>query len=262
MAEAKKASIRNGLFDVQLWSQGSGPPLLYLHGWNGMRQWPAWLDALTGRYHVVAPQHPGYGESMGLEHLADFLDLTLYYLDFIDAMGMERPTIIGHSLGANIAAEMAALSPPSVGKLALVAPTGLWDDKNPVADIYAMTPKQRHALTWHSVEEAEAKGFIPKPETAEEKSAEGLEQARSLAAGAKFLFPIPDRGLKKRVHRIKTPTLLLWGSSDGIVPPTYGPLFKKSIAGSTFVEIPDAGHEPLLEQPERSLEAITRFLWD
>ena len=65
MAEATKVSVRDGLFQTQVWSAGSGPPLLFLHGWAGMLGWPSWLDGLTDRFRVVAPQHPGYGQSTG-----------------------------------------------------------------------------------------------------------------------------------------------------------------------------------------------------
>ena len=260
MATAKKVSLRKGQVKVQTWTQGDGPPLLYLHGWDGLSGWPSWLDPLSAKHRVVVAQHPGYGASTGIESLEDFLDLSLYYLDFIDAMGMDRPAIVGHSLGANIAGEMATLSPPSVGKLVLIAPTGLWDAADPVADIFAMTPSQRQKATWYDVEGAEAKGYFTVPKTDKQKGLAGIEIARSLSTAAKFLFPIPDKGLKKRIHRVKSPTLLLWGAGDKIVPPTYGRLFQQKIAGSKLVMIARAGHHPLIEQSSKSVDAILSFL--
>lgn len=260
MANPTTVSLREGRFTVQAWSRGRGKPLLYLHGWGGLSGWPSGLDPLAKRFKVTAPQHPGFGASTGLEHLEDFIDLALYYLDFIHALGLECSVIMGHSLGANIAAEMAALSPCSVGKLVLVAPTGLWDDENPVADIFAMTDGQRNRATWHDAAAAEKRGLFAVPVTEEEKRAATLDRTRSLSAAAKFLFPIPDRGLRKRIHRIQAPTLLVWGKSDQIVPPSYGRLFQRSIAGAQLVEVPEAGHQPLLEQPGPAMAAILRFL--
>ena len=260
MPKATNISLREGRFVVQAWSKGRGKPLLYLHGWSGLTDWPAELDPLTKRFKVPAPQHPGFGASTGMEQLEDFIDLALYYLDFIHALGMETPVIMGHSLGANIAAEMAALSPCSVGKLVLVAPTGLWDDENPVADIFAMTDGQRQRITWHDPAGAEQRGLFAVPESEDGKRVAMLERTRSLSAAAKFLFPIPDKGLKKRIHRIGAPTLLLWGKSDRIVPASYGCLFHQSITGAQLVEVSEAGHQPLLEQPGASMKAILRFL--
>lgn len=260
MVVAKKISLRMGKFKVQTWTQGDGPPLLYLHGWDGLSGWPTWLDELAKSFRVVVAQHPGYGSSTGIGDLADFLDLSLYYLDFIEAVGMDRPIVVGHSLGGNIAAEMAAVSPPSVGKLVLVAPTGLWDPGNPVADIFAMTPSERRKATWYDDEDAERKGYFKVPKTDRQKGLAGIEVARSLSTAAKFLFPIPDKGLKKRIHRVKSPTLLLWGADDEIVPATYGKLFRKMIPNSKLVKIRKAGHHPLIEQSVKSIDAILGFL--
>jgi len=253
-------SLRDGRFQVHYWTRGRGAPVLYLHGWMGMHEWPAWLDPLADRFRIVAPQHPGYGLTTGLEHLDDVIDFALYYLDLADALGLERPALLGHSLGANVALEMAALSPCSVGKLALVAPTGLWDEANPVADIFAMTDRDRDQMMWHNHDQAQAKGLVQVPETDDEKRRSALDRTRALAAAAKFLFPIPDRGLKKRIHRVKAPTLLLWGAADRVVPPGYGKLFQQHIPSSQVVVVPEAAHMPHLEQPGKVLEAVGRFL--
>ncbi len=260
MADTRTVSIRGGMFEIYLWSQGRGPALLYLHGSGGLLAWPGWLDSFSERSQVVAPQHPGFGRSTGLEHIDDFIDFALYYHDFIDAMGLRKPVVIGHSLGGNIAAEMAALCSDNIGKLVLIAPTGLWSDEHPTADFFIMPDEEALKLAWHDSDAALKKGLIPVPKTDEEKKVMSLERTRALAAAGKFLWPIPDKGLKKRIHRIKAPTLLLWGASDRIVPPIYGRLFQERIPGSRLVVIPEAGHSPMLEQPERFLAAVKQFL--
>ncbi len=260
MAEAKDVSLRDGRFRTRMWVGGTGAPLLYLHGWDGLLEWPSWLDGLTSRFQVMAPQHPGYGTSTGVEDLESFLDLTVYYLDFMDSVGLRAPAILAHSLGAAIAAEIAALSPSSVSRLALLAPMGLWDDSHPVADIFAMTNTQRSRSQWHDPDAAAEKGYIPDPQTDDDKRTDMLERTRSLSAAARFLFPIPDRGLKKRIHRISCPTLLVVGESDKIVPASYGKLFRDQIKGAKIATIPEAGHQPQIEQSNQTLEALAGFL--
>lgn len=260
MAEAKRISLRNGAFKVHLWTAGSGRPLLYLHGVIGYEGWPSWLDGFTPSYRVAAPLQPGFGGSEGIEHLDDFLDLALYHLDLIAHLGMRQPVVMGHSLGANIAAEVAAICPDSVSKLVLVAPTGLWNEKDPGVDIFATTEREMPAATWHDPDAAGKRGLIKDPTTDQEKMAAVISRAKSLSSAGKYLWPIPDKGLRKRAYRIKAPTLLVWGESDKIVPPSHAALFQELIAGSKVATVPGAGHLPMLEQPERFVAAVKKFL--
>ena len=259
-ASVQTASVRKGMFQAKMWAKGTGRPLLFLHGGAGLQEWPAWLHPFAERFRALAPQHPGFGESTGLEHLDDFVDLALYYLDFMDELGLQRPDVIGHSFGGNIAAEVAALAPDSVGRLVLVGATGLWSDEEPVADVFAMSGSELQRATWHNPERAEDMGLISQPKDDEERRLVQLERAQSFAAMGRFLWPIPDKGLKKRIHRIKAPTLLVWGASDRLVPPAYGRLFQERIPGTRLVLSPEAGHRPMLEQPAAFLGAVLSFL--
>ena len=260
MAESKTVSVRGGAFHVKVWSAGSGSPLVFLHGFAGINAWPDWLDTLTGHHTIFAPQLPGYSESTGIEIIDDFLDLVIYHHDLFDALGIDGPvTIIGHSLGGAIAAELAAISPAVVDKLVLVDAMGFWDDAHPVADVFATTDKDLLELSWGDPEAAQARGLAPKPETEAEKQLAVIDRAQSLSTAGKFLWPIPDKGLKRRIHRIKAPTLLIWGAEDKVVPPFYGKLFEDRIAGAKLVTIPGAGHSPQLEQPEAFLDALAKM---
>lgn len=243
-----------------MWTAGSGPPLVFLHGVAGLPSWPDWLDGFAADHRIVAPVLPGFGDSTGLDDLTDFLDLTLYHLDLFDALGVEQPVLVGHSLGGAIAAEIAAIANTSVSKLVLASPFGLWDDENPAADIFATTEKDTAQLSWADPEAALQRGLYTIPDDVEEKKVAVIDRAKSLSTAGKFLWPIPDKGLRKRIHRIAAPTLLIWGGSDKIVPPSYGGLFQDLIAGSRLVTIPGAGHYPMLEQPDAFVAALREFL--
>jgi pimeloyl-ACP methyl ester carboxylesterase len=261
MAEERTVSVLDGKFQIHTFVQGSGAPLVYFHGYDGLLAWPSWLDFLTERFQVFAPQLPGVGNSSGLEHVEDFHDLAFLQLDYIEALALDRPVLMGLDLGGCLAAEVAAHDSHAVSKLVLVAPTGLWLDDQPAPDFFAGGAGMIQRLTWHDVEAAREKGLIPAlPADEDAQRRSMLERQKALTTSGKFLWPIPDKGLKKRIHRIKTPTLLVWGTSDGLVPLAYAHAFNEMIAGSRLAILEEAGHLPMLEQPEEFRRAVSEFL--
>ena len=252
MPEIIYLNLRGGDFPAPVAVGGSGPPVVYLHGAVGQKGWGDFLERLAGRFTVYAPWLPGYGDAGGLEHLADLTDLTLYHLELLDALGVGGAHLVGHFLGGMIAAEMAAFSPPSVGRLVLAAPAGVWRDDAPVADLLALST-----------------GELLERLAASPAAADGLEGLRDslssdrmqdIAAAGKFLWPLPDKGLSRRAYRIKAPTLILWGGQDKINPPVYADDFRRLIAGSRAEILPDAGHLLMLEQPESFADTVAAFL--
>src|SRR5262249_24192903 len=159
------------------------------------------------------------------EHLDDVLDLTIYYRDLFDTLGLGRLDLIGESFGGIVAAELAALAPERVRRLALVAPLGFWIHAPPTLDVFPGLAAQIHRHTWVLPDEGPALDYAPGRGTDDEKRRAHVERMRSLAAAGKIVFPILDKGLRKRIHRVAAPTLLLWGAEDRIVPPAYGALF-------------------------------------
>ena len=87
-----------------------------------------------------------------------------------------------------------------------------------------------------------------------------LERTKNLSAAGKFLWPIPDKGLKKRIHRIAAPTLLLWGASDRLVPPIYGEAFLKRIQRARLILMTGASHMLPYEKDDELVEVVTDFL--
>jgi pimeloyl-ACP methyl ester carboxylesterase len=263
-----QVSVANGRFKIDVMEQGDGQPLLFLHGISGLR-WTAFLDRLSEQYRVIAPRHPGFGDESQQE-LDSVHDLVYAYLDLLDGLGLEGVPLVGHSLGGMIAAELAATQPKRFSRLALIAPFGLYDLDRPTFDLFATTPGEAAAAMFHD----------PKGEAAAQAGETGLrrlaeagsgsdegqelvtlyvERAKTLATAAKYLWPIPNRGLKKRIHRISTPTLLVWGASDRVVPPSYAEDFQHAIPGAKCDHIEDAGHEVPIEQPDRLAEVVTKF---
>ncbi len=258
MITARK--IQTQAAEVNVLTGGSGPDLLFLHNAGGVTAENPFLLALAQKYRVFAPQLPGYGDSGDSDNVRDMLDVTLHSFDVLEALGLERPILVGHSLGGMIAAEMAAIRPREVEKLCLIASAGLWLDAYPVPDIFTLLPREFPAYMFHDAE-AGAKmmatgGNMNDPAFLIPFL---VTNARQLGMAGKFLFPIPDRGLKERIHRIRAKTVLVWGDSDRLFPAPYAHAFKSLIKGSELVSIPDAGHQVVLEKTDAVMAAIGRL---
>ena len=251
---------------VEVLEGGEGAPLLFLHGAGGVPLWEGVLPLLAREYRVYAPLLPGFGRSTGLDALEDQLDLFFHCFDVMEALGIERPYIVGESMGGWIAAEMAALRPAEVSRLILAAPVGLWRDAYPVADMFGMMTHEIVPLLFHDQGCAAAQQMLSLSTLLSEKDDRSEEQvemliavARGMRTAAKFLFPVPDAGLEKRLWRITAPTLIVWGAEDGFISPTYGELFCAAIRGAKLHTIPAAGHLLALEQPAALADAIKAF---
>ncbi|MBN9532961.1 MAG: alpha/beta fold hydrolase [Alphaproteobacteria bacterium] len=245
---------------VRYYEGGSGTPLVFLHGAGGIMPNDPFLAALAKKYHVYAPLLPGYGDSEECPEIRDMLDFTLHSWDVVDALGLKNPVLAGHSMGGMIAAEMAAIAPHDISRLALICPAGLWLDDHPIPDLFSTLPFEFPQLLFHNVEQGTAlltagmavddpewlKGFL-------------VTNARQLGMAGRILFPIPDRGLAGRLYRIKAKTVLIWGDGDRLIVPAYAHAFRKGIAGSELVVIPEAGHMVTMEKTEQVVQAIARL---
>ena len=259
-AKTAHMTLEVGPATVHVTKAGQGEPLVYLHGAFGYGGWPEALDSLSERFTVYAPLHPGFGESEGIEHIDDLLDLTLFHLDLLDALGLERPHVVGHFFGAMMAAEMAAIAGHRIDRLVLASPAGLWLDDEPGVDYFATPANELRPLLFHDPDSEIARSTLPEPDSDEDIAVQKIERLRSLAAVAKFLWPIPDKGLKKRLHRIGRPTLIVVAEHDRLVPPAYGEEFAGRIDGARLHTFQAAGHLFPLEKPAEFATLVADFL--
>src|SRR6202167_4941987 len=170
---------------------GTGQPLFFLHGAGGATAADPFLAKLATKYHVYAPLLPGYGDSQECNDIRDMLDFTLHAWDVIDALGLKDPILVGHSMGGMIAAEMAAVAPHDVSRLALIAPAGLWLDDHPIPDLFSPLPSELPGYLFHDPV-AGAKAFGANIDLADPAFLQTflIRNARQLGAAGKLLFPI------------------------------------------------------------------------
>jgi pimeloyl-ACP methyl ester carboxylesterase len=245
--------------DVRVLEKGEGAPLGFLATFGGVGTWTPFLDRLAARRRVVVPSLPGTpGTGGGFRALDDELDWITATLDLLEAAGLEGADWVGHGVGGLLAAEAAALSRASVRKLVLLAPLGLFDEREPIADVWAKRGSEVPPL-FSAQPDAYAAGLAV-PQGHDEIEWQ-VEQVRAMEAAARLLWPTCDRGLAKRLHRISAPTLLLWGSEDRIVPASYAKRFADGIAGATTIRsIAGAGHRADLDAPDATADAVLAFV--
>jgi pimeloyl-ACP methyl ester carboxylesterase len=256
----EKVSVRNGMFNVSLRRGGSGEPLVYLHAAAGQPAWEPFLEMLSQKYDVIQPSHPGWPGSDGLERLDDVVDMALFYLDFFDTLGLRSVNLVGTSLGGMFAAEIAALGKSYVNKLVLSEPAGLWLDDHQPLDMFVATQDELTQALYVDPEEMAKRRPPVDPDNKEAVAKAMLDRQMAMAATSKFVWPIWDKGLKRRIHRISARTMIIWGDKDGVIPPVYGPEFQRLIPGSRLEVIENTAHAPMSERPEEWVRLVSEFL--
>ena len=254
----RTVALRDGTLTFRVLSAGQGPPLVYFHSIHERGTWSPFLDRLAERHTVHAPLHPGVQGSTGVETLDDVVDLALAYDELLDRLALGPACLVGHFFGAMVAAEVAALWPRHAARLALISPLGLWLDQAPVADVLILPPEDLPAVLWADPASAPARAWAALPEGDEENVAAQIESIQRRAAIARFVWPIPDKGIKKRLHRIAAPTLILWGDQDRANPVAYAGEWQRRIKGSALQVLP-GGHMLPHETPAACAAAIAGF---
>lgn len=249
-------------FTFHTWEEGEGTPLLYLHGFEGHPGDSEFLRRLAGARRIIAPELPGYGESTGFEHIEETLDMTLALRQFVESLGVPNVDVIGHSLGGMFAGEIAAICPHVVNRLLLVSPFGLWIDEAPTPDPFVLNPTQLAEITWHNPAAATSIATSRALSNGEDQVAATLARTANLSVAGKFLWPIPDRGLRKRLPLVRAKTLIVRGTSDELIPAVYAEQFADLVPGASVITIDAAGHYPMHEAPDEFLRTCEAFLME
>ena len=241
---------------------GSGPNLILLHGLGGSSQgWQFNIGPLAEKYHVFVPDQIGFGKSD--KPLVNYRIRT--YVDFLDQfckqLKIERPTLVGSSMGGWIAAIYAATYPDRVDKLVLVDAAGYAPPKDfDTRAFFGLNPTTRAEMKVLVAKVFYNKAFLTDA---------AIDQAMTARLGAGDGYTIKTitesiiRGedfLDDVVKTIKHPTLIVWGREDGLVPLSEGERFHKDIAGSTLIVFDQCGHAPNIEKAGEFNAAVIKFL--
>jgi len=243
----------------RVWEKGAGSTIGFLAGIGGLTAWPPFLDCLAADHRVVAPSLPGFPGGGTLHAEMDgHLDWLLATHDLLDGSDLSGCHLMGVSIGGSLAAEAAASWPGIAKTLTLVSPFGLFDVADPVADIFAQRPGRIRNLMCNNPDNYDS---VTSGVADEDELENEVIRTRAHESAARFLWPLGDTGLNKRLPRITQRTHLVWGDSDQVVPLNYARKFEAGIAGdvSTSV-IADAGHLAELDQPQAVADAVLKFI--
>ncbi len=253
MPEPTRTVVRDTAVD--LLCDGSGPPLLYLHGAGAGGRWLTFQERLAEWFTVLAPSHPGHGASPAAEWIEHISDLAFHYLDLLDTLGLERVHVVGASFGGWIAAEMAAMASHRLESMTLIDPVGIKVEGWIYPFLFGMELPQLVATVFHNPMAALA---LAPPDMSIESLAVLYRQNTALARVAwnPYLYnPL----LRRRLARITTPTLLCWGAHDRLAPLVCAETWRKEIPGAVLRVFGESGHVPHLEEPEAVAAAVIEF---
>jgi pimeloyl-ACP methyl ester carboxylesterase len=262
MMNATTSSVEERLLvgdiELEVIRRGAGRPILLLHGMQNVDPRARFLDLLGGRAEIIAPSHPGFGRSARPADFDTVYDLVHLYLDVLEALPYERVALVGLSFGGWLAAEIAAKCCHHVDRLVLVDAFGMKisDRETPdILDVFNTSPQEVQRRSWHNPGEW-APDFSTMSDDELVVRAQNWE-ALCLYGWHPYMY---NPQLKRWLHRITRPTLVLWGASDGIVQPSYGRAYSALIPGARFELIAEAGHHPEIEQPEAFVDRVAAFL--
>jgi pimeloyl-ACP methyl ester carboxylesterase len=242
---------------IDMIERGSGSPVLFLHAENGIEPALAAIDELAKTAHVIAPTHPGFGRSELAPGMRTVDDLSYFYLDLLDQLDLSALTVVGVSLGAWIAAEIAMKSTARMARLVMANAVGVKvgdRETRDIADIFALTDQEYLDIAYCDPN-AGRRDFKALPDAEVQAAARAREATARFAWSPYFHNP----RLKSRLHRIHIPTLFLWGAHDRMLSEAYGRAYCAMIPGARFEPIERAGHFPDQEQPKSFAERVLAF---
>ena len=260
MSQAAQSAAGSLVVDgtrIDMIERGAGRPLLFLHAENGIEPAAAAIAELARSARVIAPTHPGFGRSELPKGMRSIDDLSYFYLDLLDQLDVRDLTVVGVSLGAWLAAEIAVKSTARMARLVMANAVGIKvgdRETRDIADIFALTDKEYLDILYCDPALG-VRDYKALPD------AEVLAAARAREATARFAWSpyFHNPRLKSRLHRIRVPTLFLWGTHDRMLSEAYGRAYCAAIPGARFEPVERAGHFPHQEQPKVFAERVMAF---
>jgi pimeloyl-ACP methyl ester carboxylesterase len=250
---------------------GSGAPLLYLHGFADVHSvkenWLPFHQTLAKNAHVVAPAHPGCSQSDEDNDIDTIEDVVFSYLDLFDSLKLTQFDLVGSCVGGWIAAELAVRHPEKIRKLVLIGATGLFVPGALIGDVfmnaqpeYGSSYATLREMLFSSADQPMALEMFPdgKGDIDDE-----LRRYQMLRLGSRIGFKPPyfyNHSLKNRLHRIASPTSVVWGECDHMVPRAHGETYAERIPNAKLTILPGAGHSVHVEKPDETATLVLEFL--
>jgi pimeloyl-ACP methyl ester carboxylesterase len=258
MTSVREETVEVGEARLHLLRGGSGRPVLVLHGIEGPEGWLEFHDQLAREHEVLAPSHPGFGESNRPGWMESITHQALFYEWFLRVAGIDRVDLIGFGIGGWIAAEMAAMNSDNVSHLVLVDAAGVKPQSGEILDVFV---RRWQDVVETCVSDPEAEEYQRIYSAAPIQSYGGVREAgRSMAMRMCYRPYMYDPALPALLAGVRAPTLIVWGAEDRIIPVECGQLYQAAMPGSRVEIMEGCGHWPHYEKPRELAEIAGRFL--
>ncbi len=232
--------------DIALREAGEGPPLLLLHRSTGYVAWGPLKDELSASFRVIVPDLPGYGRSERPDWAREPRDVAVLLQRLIEGLDLEGVTLVGLGFGGFIAAEMATLNESRLASLVLVGAAGLKPSEGEILD-QMLIPFQEYIGAGFNDESAFATHF---GEDLDADIKDIWEFSRIMTARVSWSPYMFSRQLPHLLSEVRTPTLVIWGDNDRVVPAICGQQYAEALSNARQETIASCGHLAEFDQPE------------
>ena len=245
MAGIREDHIEADGFRIRYCEAGQGAPLVHLHGAGGMR-WTAAHDLLAQKFRVIAFEMPGFGDSPANTRTQNMAEYARTMILAADALRLDRFNLWGTSFGGKAALWLAAQAPERVPALVLESPAAIRPEG------FALPSGSPEEMARRLYGHPERLKQIPLPDPA--------IRAKTQPLVSRLLAPPRDAELEARMRTLETPTLVLFGTLDRLIPPEMGRHYKELMPNGHLVLVYDAGHVIGVERPEAFCDVVADFL--
>ena len=255
---AQRSTIAVGGVAVEMFSGGSGPPLLFLHGAGGNAGWQPYHEELAQSHTVYVPSQPGFNGTERPDWVYTITDVCHFNQALVETLGLEQYVLMGSSMGGWVAAEMAAMCRYNLKALILVGAAGIKPEQGEIAEIFMVSAQTRSNQRFYDIAQVPNGEQYQRELTAEEQLvAHSNQEMASRLCWRPYLH---NPSLPHYLGRVNTPTLLVWGRQDAIIPVECGEMFQQALPNARLEVIDHCGHSPALEKPGEFLAAVNGFL--
>lgn len=250
--------VRLAQGEVRLMKGGSGDPLVVLSRDNGFPGWQAFHESLAAKFTVHVPTHPGFGRFNDEEWtwMGTVRDLAIAHGHLLDSLGLSSVTVVGLGFGGWLAAELATMRPQSFERMVLVSPMGIQPQDDYIYDQFLVNPETYARQGFHNIAKFE-EAYGTEPEFERLESWETMREMISRIGWKPYMY---NRGLPHLLESVETPTLVVWGRQDRVVPLECGQRYVDALPNARLEVIEDCGHVTDLDQPDALSALISDFV--
>jgi pimeloyl-ACP methyl ester carboxylesterase len=253
-----KTTIKVGDTPVEMFTGGSGPPLLFLHGAGGNAGWQPYHEELSREYTVYVPSQPGFNGTPRPSWVYTINDVCHFNLEMVQQLGLNQYILMGSSMGGWAAAEMAAMCHHDLKGLVLVDAAGIKPEKGEIAEIFMVSSQTRLKQRFYDPAQVANYEQYTRELTPEEQVVE--HSNREMASRLCWRPYLHNLSLPHYLRKVPTPTLIVWGKQDAIIPVECAQLYHKALPHATVKVIDNCGHSPAIEKPQEFLPAVRGFI--